>query len=68
MPLKEGSSKATIASNIEHCMSTWKRTGKVSGNTVSSVKKARSICAGMSYSSAKKTATNKSLLDKLKGK
>ena len=67
MPLKEGSSKSTIATNIEHCMSNYKSTGKVSGKTVSA-KKARSMCAAMAYSSAKKTSTNKSLVDKLKGK
>lgn len=67
MPLKGGSSKATIAKNIEHCMSKYKSTGKVSGNSVGSTKKARQICAAMAYSSAKKTATNKSLVDKLKG-
>ena len=68
MPLKEGSSKSTIASNIEHCMSNFKSTGKVSGNPVGSGKKARQICAAMAYKSARKTATNKSLVNKLKGK
>jgi len=67
MPLKEGSSKATISNNIEHCMSRWKETGKVSGKTVNK-EKAQSMCAAMSYSSARKTATNKSLLDKLRKK
>ena len=68
MPLKEGSSKATISKNIEHCMSKYKSTGKVSGNSVANSKKARQICAAMAYSSAKKTSTNKSLVNKLKGK
>ncbi len=68
MPLKEGSSQATISKNIEHCMSKYKSTGKVSGNSVGSTKKARKICAAMAYQSAHKTATHKSLLSKLKGK
>ena len=68
MPLKAGNSKATISTNIEHCMSIYKKTGKVSGNHVANEKKARKICAAMAYSSAKKSATNESLLDKLKEK
>jgi len=65
MPLKTGSSKATISKNIEHCLSLWKKTGKVSGKTVGK-DKAMSMCAAMSYSSAKKSATSKSLADKLR--
>ena len=68
MPLKEGSSKGTIATNIEHCMSVYKKTGKVSGNPVASAEKASKICAAMAYSSAKKSSTQKSLLNKLKEK
>lgn len=65
MPLKEGSSKSTISKNIEHCMTAWKKDGKVGGKTVDK-KKAMSMCAAMSYSSAKKTAGSKSLADKLR--
>jgi len=67
MPLKKGSSQATISKNIEHCMSKFKSTGKVSGNTVSA-EKARQMCAAMAYSSARKTATSKSLINKLRKK
>jgi len=65
MPLKEGSSKATISKNIEHCMSAWKKNGKVSGKTVDK-KKAMAMCAAMSYKNAKKGAVGKSLADKLR--
>ena len=67
MPLKKGSSKSTIASNIDHCMHKWKQTGKVSGKTVGS-DKARAMCAAMSYGSARKSATSKSLVNKLRKK
>jgi len=65
MPLKKGTSKATISKNIEHCASLWKKTGKVSGKTVGK-DKAMSMCAAMSYKSAKKGAVGKSLADKLR--
>ena len=68
MPLKSGNSKATISSNIEHCLSVYNKTGKVSGNHVANKKKARQVCAAMAYSSAKKSSTQKSLLEKLKEK
>ena len=68
MPLKKGSSEATIASNIKHCMDKYESTGKVSGEPVGSASKAREICAAMSYSSARKSATSKSLVDKLRKK
>ena len=65
MPLKSGSNKETISSNISHCMSAWKKNGKVSGKTVSK-DKAMKMCAAMSYSSAKKSATGKSLAEKMR--
>lgn len=68
MPLKKGSSQSTISSNIEHCMSVYHDTGKVSGNFVASEAKARKICAAMAYSSARKSSTHKLLLNKLKKK
>ena len=68
MPLKKGSSEATISKNIEHCMSNYHKTGKVSGNSVGSEKKARQICAAMSYHSARKSATSSSLVNKLRKK
>ena len=67
MPLKKGGSQATISKNIEHCMSRFKATGKVSGNTVSA-EKARQMCAAMAYGSARKSAGSKSLLNKLRKK
>ena len=49
-------------------MSRYHDTGKVSGNSVGSEKKARQICAAMAYGSARKTATSKSLVNKLRKK
>jgi len=68
MPLKEGSSQATISNNIDHCMSVYKDTGKVSGNSVGSTEKAREICAAMAYSSARKSSKGKALVKHLQRK
>lgn len=68
MPLKEGSSQATISANMEHCMSNYKETGKVSGNAVGSTEKARKICAAMSYATARKASKGKSLVKYLRKK
>lgn len=61
MPLKEGSSKEVISTNIQHCMRNWKKTGEVSGNPVSSEKKAMKICAAMSYDNARSSADSSAL-------
>jgi len=66
MPLKEGSSKETISTNIEHCMSRWKETGKVSGNSVGSAKKAMQICSAMAYDSARGSADSDALSNAIK--
>ena len=68
MPLQKGNGQDIISTNISHCMSVYKKTGKVSGNPVASKEKASKICAAMAYSSAKKSSTQKSLLNKLKEK
>lgn len=61
MPLKEGSSKETISTNIKHCMSKYNDTGKVSGNPVGSKKKAIEICSAMAYDSARSSAGGSAL-------
>ena len=66
MPLKEGSSKETISTNISHCMKVYKDTGKVSGNPVSSTKKAMQICSAMAYDSAKGSADSSALSKAIK--
>ena len=60
MPLKEGHSEKVISTNISHCMSKWKDTGKVSGNPVGKAK-AMSMCAAMSYDSARGSANSSAL-------
>ena len=65
MPLKEGASQKTISANIEHCMSKFHDTGKVSGTSVSA-DKARQMCAAMAYGSARKSAHGSSLVKHLK--
>ena len=66
MPLKEGSSKETISVNIKHCIDNYKRTGKVSGNPVGSMKKALEICSAMAYNSARGSANSSSLSNAIK--
>ena len=66
MPLKKGTSQATISSNIKHCMDRYNSTGKVSGNPVGSTQKAREICAAMAYSSARKSSKGKALAKHLR--
>lgn len=61
MPLKEGSSKETIGTNIKHCMSKYHDTGQVSGNPVGSEKKAMEICSAMAYDSARNSADGSAL-------
>ena len=61
MPLKEGSSKETISTNISHCMSKYNDTGRVSGNPVGSSKKAMEICSAMAYDTARKSASSGAL-------
>jgi len=61
MPLKEGSSKETISTNIKHCMHVYHKTGKVSGNPVDSEKKAMEICSAMAYDSARSSAGSSAL-------
>ena len=68
MPLKTGSSKATISSNISECLSSYKKTGKIGNTTPKNLVHARQICAAAAYSSAKKSSTHSSLLSKLKEK
>ena len=68
MPLKEGSSKETISTNIEHCMHNYHNTGKVSGNPVASEKKAMQICAAMAYDSARSSAGSSALSKAIRSK
>ena len=66
MPLKKGSSQATIGSNIAECIRSYKKTGKIGNTAPKNMAHARKICAAASYSSARKSATSKSLVDKLR--
>ena len=68
MPLKKGSSQATIGGNIEECLSSYKKTGKIGNTTPKNMAHARKICAAAAYSSARKSTGNKSLLNKLRKK
>lgn len=68
MPLKEGSSKETISTNIKHCMSKYHDTGKVSGNSVGSKGKAMEICSAMAYDSARSSANGNALSKAIRSK
>jgi len=54
MPLKSGSSKKTISSNIRECILSYKDKGKIGNIKPRNLAHAMSICQGMAYKSAKK--------------
>ena len=53
MPLKSGSSKATISSNIRECITSYKDKGKIGNIKPRNLKHAMSICSAAAYSTAK---------------
>jgi len=56
MPLKEGYSQKTISENIEECLRSWKKTGKIGNTVVKSKAQARRMCAAIAYDMARKSA------------
>jgi hypothetical protein len=68
MPLKKGSGQGTISSNIAECIKSYKEKGTIGNTKPGNMAHARQICAAAAYSSAKKSSTHKSLLNKLKEK
>jgi len=55
MPLKHGSSKGVISSNIKECILSYKSKGTIGSIKPRNLKHAMSICSGMSYKSARKS-------------
>ena len=55
MPLKHGSSKKTISSNIRECIESYKKSGKIGNIKPKNLKHAMSICGAASYSTARKS-------------
>lgn len=49
MPLKRGKSKATLGSNVEELMSSYKSTGKIGNSTPKSAAAARRQAVAISY-------------------
>ena len=54
MPLKSGSSKSTISSNIRECILSYKKSGKIGNIKPRNLKHAMSICSAAAYSTAHK--------------
>ncbi len=54
MPLKTGSSKRTITSNIAELIKTWKRTGKIGTAHPKNLADAQKMAAAIAYSKAKR--------------
>ena len=55
MPLKHGSSKSTISSNIRECILSFKKSGKIGNIKPRNLKHAMSICSAAAYSTAHKS-------------
>ena len=55
MPLKHGSSKKTISSNIRECIMSYKKSGKVGNTHPKNLKHAMSICSAAAYTTARKS-------------
>ena len=54
MPLKSGSSKSTMSSNIRECILSYKKSGKIGNIKPRNLKHAMEVCNGMAYKSARK--------------
>ena len=65
MPLKKGSSKSTMSSNIRECILSYKKSGKIGNIKPKSLAHAMKICQAAAYKSAgkskKKSAVSEAL-------
>ena len=66
MPLKKGTSQATIGSNIAECIRSYKSTGKIGNTTPRNLAHARKICAAAAYTTARKSSKGKALAKHLR--
>ena len=66
MPLKKGTSQATIGSNIGECIRSYKSTGKIGNTSPRNLAHARKICAAAAYTTAGKSAKGKALAKHLR--
>ena len=54
MPLKKGSSKGVISSNIRECIMSYKKSGKIGSIKPRNLAHAMKICSAAAYSTARK--------------
>jgi len=54
MPLKSGSSKKTISTNIAELISAWKKTGKIGTAHPKNLAQAQEMAAAIAYSKARR--------------
>ena len=67
MPLKHGSSKKTISSNIRECILSYKKSGKIGNIKPKNLKHAVKICSAASYSTARKSKGKSAVSEALHG-
>ena len=60
MPLRKGSSKGVISSNIRECILSYKSKGTIGNIKPRNLAHAMKICSGMSYKSARKSKKKRS--------
>ena len=68
MPLKKGTSQATIGSNIAECIRSYKESGKIGNTTPDNMAHARKICAAAAYTTARRSSKGKALVKHLRKK
>ena len=66
MPLRKGSSKSTISSNIRECILSYKKSGKIGNIKPKNLAHAMKICQAAAYSTARKSKKKSAVSEALR--